>query len=74
MFIPDPNFSILDLGFRAKKAQDPGSGSVRVFYGEKIVIKVPDTGSGIFPITDPGFWGSRGPKSTESRARIRKTD
>ncbi len=61
--IPDPNFSIPNPGSRAKKAQDPGSGSatknVRIF-NTKIILSFwkYDLGclsrSGFFPIRDPG--------------------
>jgi hypothetical protein len=55
MFIPDPDFSILDLKSRFKKAPDPGSGfannkltkKISIFY-PKIVTKLPEIRSGMF--------------------------
>jgi hypothetical protein len=41
MFIPDPNFSIPDTGFRVKKIHDPGSGSPsknESIFNTKIVL------------------------------------
>jgi hypothetical protein len=85
MFIPDPNFSIIDPGSRVKNISDPGSGSasknLSIFLTQKIVSKLsknmiqdvqPGSGSSFF--THPGSRiQGRGQKGTGSRIRIRKT-
>ncbi len=68
MFIPDPNFSIPDLGSKRHQIRNRNT-EFKNFLPQKMLTRFVYPGSGFFPILNPG----RGQKSAGSRDRIRNT-